>query len=103
MRLGLPWASERRGATNSAALSAMNSRRFISHLLAAESRCRRGYQTVCPSPQTRRLALDVASRVTRKGRAWPHTWRRVVGHHSEVFIGIDTSKLQNAVAIAEGG
>jgi transposase len=26
-----------------------------------------------------------------------------VGHHSEVFIGIDTSKLRNAVAIAEGG
>jgi len=26
-----------------------------------------------------------------------------VGHHSEAFIGIDTSKLQNAVAIAEGG
>src|SRR5215469_14835396 len=28
---------------------------------------------------------------------------RVVGHHSEAFIGIDTSKLRNAVAIAEGG
>jgi transposase len=26
-----------------------------------------------------------------------------VGHHSEAFIGIDTSKLKNAVAIAEGG
>jgi len=26
-----------------------------------------------------------------------------VGHHSEAFIGIDTSKLRNAVAIAEGG
>ena len=26
-----------------------------------------------------------------------------MGHHSEVFIGIDTSKLRNAVAIAEGG
>jgi transposase len=26
-----------------------------------------------------------------------------VGHHSEAFIGIDTSKLSNAVAIAEGG
>ena len=24
-------------------------------------------------------------------------------HHSEAFIGIDTSKLRNAVAIAEGG
>src|SRR5215472_11438681 len=28
---------------------------------------------------------------------------RVVGHHSEAFVGIDTSKLRNAVAIAEGG
>ena len=26
-----------------------------------------------------------------------------MGHHSEVFIGIDTSKLRNAVAIAEAG
>jgi transposase len=26
-----------------------------------------------------------------------------VGHHSEAFIGIDTSKLKNAVAIAEAG
>jgi transposase len=26
-----------------------------------------------------------------------------VGHHSEAFVGIDTSKLRNAVAIAEGG
>ena len=24
-------------------------------------------------------------------------------HHSEAFIGIDTSKLRNAIAIAEGG
>ena len=24
-------------------------------------------------------------------------------HHNEAFIGIDTSKLRNAVAIAEGG
>jgi transposase len=28
---------------------------------------------------------------------------RVRGHHSEAFIGIDTSKLRNAVAIAESG
>src|SRR5215467_6159974 len=28
---------------------------------------------------------------------------RVVGHHSEAIVGIDTSKLRNAVAIAEGG
>jgi transposase len=26
-----------------------------------------------------------------------------VRHHSEAFVGIDTSKLRNAVAIAEGG
>jgi transposase len=26
-----------------------------------------------------------------------------VRHHSEAFIGIDTSKLRNAEAIAEGG
>jgi hypothetical protein len=26
-----------------------------------------------------------------------------VGHHSEAFIGIDTSKSRNAVAIAEAG
>jgi len=26
-----------------------------------------------------------------------------VGHHTEAFIGIDTSKLRNAAAIAEGG
>jgi hypothetical protein len=26
-----------------------------------------------------------------------------VGHHSEAFVGIDTSKLRNAVAIADSG
>jgi transposase len=26
-----------------------------------------------------------------------------VGHHSEAFIGIDTSQSSNAIAIAEGG
>jgi transposase len=26
-----------------------------------------------------------------------------VGHHTEAFVGIDTSKLRNAVAVAEGG
>jgi len=26
-----------------------------------------------------------------------------VGHHNEAFVGIDTSKLRNAVAIAEAG
>src|SRR5215475_10740021 len=28
---------------------------------------------------------------------------RVVGHHTEAFVGIDTSKLRNAVAIADSG
>jgi transposase len=26
-----------------------------------------------------------------------------VGHHSEAFVGIDTAKLRNAVAVAEAG
>jgi transposase len=26
-----------------------------------------------------------------------------VGHHTEVFVGIDTSKSRNAIAIADGG
>ncbi len=26
-----------------------------------------------------------------------------MGHHSEAFIGIDTSKLRNAVAVADAG
>jgi hypothetical protein len=28
---------------------------------------------------------------------------RVVGHHTEAFVGIDTSKLRNAVAVADSG
>src|SRR5215468_3171768 len=28
---------------------------------------------------------------------------RVVGHHTEAFVGIDTAKLRNAVAIADSG
>jgi hypothetical protein len=28
---------------------------------------------------------------------------RVVGHHIEAFVGIDTSKLRNAVAVADSG
>src|SRR3974390_3418837 len=28
---------------------------------------------------------------------------RVVGNHTEAFVGIDTSKLRNAVAIADAG
>ena len=26
-----------------------------------------------------------------------------MGHHTEAFVGIDTSKLRNAIAIADGG
>jgi transposase len=26
-----------------------------------------------------------------------------VGHHTEAFVGIDTSKSSNAIAIADGG
>jgi transposase len=26
-----------------------------------------------------------------------------VGHHTEAFIGLDTGKLRNAVAVAQGG
>jgi hypothetical protein len=28
---------------------------------------------------------------------------RVVDHHTEAFVGIDTSKSRNAIAIADGG
>ena len=39
---------------------------------------------------------DRPGRASRKeGESW--------GDHSEAFVGIDTSKLRNAVAIAEGG
>jgi len=37
------------------------------------------------------------------GRVEPHTRRASLGDHSEAFIGIDTAKLRNAVAIAEAG
>src|SRR6476620_12080602 len=37
------------------------------------------------------------------GRVEPHTRRASHGDHSEAFIGIDTAKLRNAVAIAEAG
>ena len=36
------------------------------------------------------------------GRAEPHTKGMSHGQHSEVFIGIDTSKLKNAVAVSDG-
>src|SRR5215472_10966304 len=52
----------------------------------------------------RRLTLDVATRVTRMDRAEPlKQGGRVVGHHTEAFVGIDTSKLRNAIAIADSG
>src|ERR1700674_5466181 len=54
-------------------------------------------------PKMRRLTLDVATRVTRIGRAEPQQGGRVVGHHTEAFVGIDTSKSSNAIAIADGG
>ncbi len=28
---------------------------------------------------------------------------RVVGHHTEAFVGIDTSKSRNAIAVGDGG
>ena len=53
--------------------------------------------------QMRRLTLDVVTRVARMDRAEPQTRRASRGHHSEAFVGIDTSKLRNAVAIADSG
>jgi hypothetical protein len=50
-------------------------------------------QTVCPSLK-RRLTLDITARVTQG---------RVVDQHSRAFVGTDTSKLRNAVAVAEDG
>src|SRR4030095_16974779 len=40
--------------------------------------------------------LDGPGKASNKGG-------RVVGHHTEVFVGIDTSKSRNAIAIADGG
>src|SRR3984893_10361126 len=40
--------------------------------------------------------LDRPGRASNKGG-------RVVGHHTETFVGIDTSKSCNAIAIADGG
>ena len=37
------------------------------------------------------------------GRAEPHTRGRVMEHHSEAFVALDTAKLRNAVAIADAG
>src|SRR5258708_14991933 len=60
-------------------------------------------QTVCPSLKER-LTLDITARVTRIGRAEPQT-RRASREpaYSRAFVGIDTSKLRNAVAVAEDG
>ena len=44
----------------------------------------------------RRGLLDGTGQSLRQGGG-------VVGHHTEVFVGIDTSKLRNAVAVADGG
>src|SRR5260370_25684801 len=60
-------------------------------------------QTVCPS-------LEEATRPRCYGEGYPD-WPggaskqggRVVDHHSEAFVGIDTSRLRNAVAVAEEG
>ena len=40
---------------------------------------------------------------TRMGRAELQTRGRIVGHHTEAFLGIDTSRSRNAIAIADGG
>jgi hypothetical protein len=54
-------------------------------------------------PRMRRLTLDVATRIVGWTGQSLKQGGRVVGHRSEAFIGIDTSKLRsNAVAIAEG-
>lgn len=37
------------------------------------------------------------------GRAEPHARRASRGTHSEAFVGIDISKMSNAVAAAEAG
>src|SRR4051812_7601930 len=43
------------------------------------------------------------TRVARIGRVEPHTRGRVMEHHSEAFVALDTAKLRNAVAIADAG
>src|SRR5947209_11368859 len=54
-------------------------------------------------PLKRRLALDAVARVTRMAGQSLKQGGRVVGNHSEAFVGFDSSKLRNAVAIADGG
>src|SRR6201982_3516311 len=43
------------------------------------------------------------TRVARIGRVEPRTRGRVMEHHSEAFVALDTAKLRNAVAIADAG
>src|SRR6266481_3278544 len=43
------------------------------------------------------------TRAARIGRVEPHTKGRVMEHHSEAFVALDTAKLRNAVAIADAG
>ena len=54
-------------------------------------------------PLKRRLTLDVTARVTGSSGQSLKQGGRVVDHHSGAFVGIDTSKLRNAVAVAEEG
>ena len=48
-------------------------------------------------PSLRRLTHNAGSRVTRMGRAEPHTGRVSREDHSEAFIGIDTLKIATHV------
>src|SRR6188768_2708354 len=43
------------------------------------------------------------TRVARIGWVEPHTRGRVMEHHTEAFVALDTAKLRNAVAIADAG
>src|SRR5215470_5463222 len=72
---------------------------------------RRSFLRLCPDlrprPNRRLLAIAAPSMLRRglpgwAGQSLKHGGR-VVGHHTEAFVGIDTSKLRNAIAIADGG
>src|SRR6476659_3114588 len=43
------------------------------------------------------------TRVARIGWVEPHTRGRVMEHHTEAFVALDTAKFRNAVAIADAG
>src|SRR6267154_1300280 len=68
-----------------------------------EARLCRAPQTVCPfrcigdspSMRVRGLPGQAGQSLTQGGR--------VMGDHSEAFVAFDTSKLRNAIAIAEAG